>query len=147
MESAWKISSKEQIDSVASEIVKPSKIKFLIQQQYLADTLSFVGNSGEKCAYLINKIIETYKQKTEPNQFFEMITKTNDFSNEVNFDGIQKPIFLNRTNYQFTDFEILEEEFIKLKVKNNELLNALKRRGLGFWIELLINKIIKWKKV
>jgi hypothetical protein len=143
MESVWRISSKEQIESVASEIVKPSKIKFLLQQQYLADTLSFVGNSAQVCAQILNGMIDSTNSKVELNSFSELPSNKIEFLNAVNFVDFPKPIFPNRTNYQFTDFEILEEEFIKLKVKNNELLKALKRRGLGFWFELLINKIIK----
>jgi len=104
--------------------------------------LSFIGSSAEVSASIINKMIDS-DNKAESSSFSNETPKDLLVYENASIQNMQTPIFANRTNYQFTDFELLEEEYIKLKVKNNELNSALKRRGIGFWIELVINKILK----
>ncbi len=144
MHAAWEIHSTEQIDNIVRELLNPSNLKLCLQQQLLNDNIAFCGRSAQICSLIINQMIKISEKLSGTHWIFpEMMALDILEELDIKNKNIQIPIFPHRTSYKFTEYTLLEEEYIKIKRQNEKLKYQLSRRSLGFWIDRLIQKITK----
>lgn len=135
---AWEIRKSQHILDTVKDMVKLPRHKTMMQQYILHDTLANCGRSAQVCAATIEDMIAHVATLNSDEWFFpeNMSIRHSDLGSQDM--AIYK-------HYELNEMEALQERYTKAKVKIFQLEQKLARRGLGFWIERLINKLTESK--
>jgi hypothetical protein len=136
MRGAWEIRKAEHILPILKDMVELPKHKKLLHEFLLRDTFVHNGSSGEICAQVINDMMDHTKSLKSNEWYFPANMASKYIS--------AHPIDISLANYyELTDIDLLSEELVKANVKISQLEEKLSRRGLGFWMERIINRLAK----
>jgi hypothetical protein len=136
MRGAWEIRKPEQILDTIKDMVKLPRYKALMQQYLLQDTLANCGNSAKVCAATIEGMIA--HKATLSNDEWSFPEYMSNLHSDINLQNLAIQKY-----YELNELESLQEKYTKAIVKIAQLEHKLAMRGLGFWFERLIIKILR----
>lgn len=139
-QSAWRISSCEQIRSVVQDMVSQSPEKILFQNEIIADLLSNVGVASESCAYTIIQLVEEAEKIKIDHQSIGYTSRISEGYLNASVEKMN-PLYFSETG---VDFEGLPTSLLKIKMLEGEikkLKTQLSRRGLEYWFGRFLRKV------
>jgi hypothetical protein len=147
VQTAWTISSPEQIATIVSDLMNPPANKVAYQRDCLIDSLSFQIPSSPRAAELIKKMI-AYTRKNYPNQIVfppNMLGMATDIIKQ--YGSFVPPslevLYPQLPSFQLTDINELQLMLARALKDKEKLENQVKTQGIRKSINQLITAIKK----